>query len=82
VNIKSSYKGLTAFVISFGGLLVADLADPDIAAALPDGALKWLTLIGAPAVVGLGTWLKRNEPTVEEAEAALVRARARATTGA
>lgn len=77
-KIKSSYKALTAFVISFGALLAADLADPDIAAALPQGAAKWLTLVGVPAVIYLGTWLKRNEPTIEEAENALARARARA----
>lgn len=71
-------KSVTAFVVSFGAFLTADLANPEIAAALPDGVVKWLTLVGVPAVVGAGTWLVRNQPTVTEAEEALQRARARA----
>jgi hypothetical protein len=77
-KIVSGYKAVTAFVVSFGIFLTAVLADPQVAAALPSGVAGWLTVVGVPAVIGAGAWLKRNEPTVEEAEEALARARERA----
>lgn len=77
MNIKSMYKSVTAFVVSFGAFLTATLANPDISAALPEGAVKWLIVVGVPAVVGAGTWLVRNEPTVSEAEEILRRAQQR-----
>lgn len=76
--ISKYYKSVTAFVVSFGAFLTATLADPAISAALPEGAVKWFVVVGVPAVVGLGTWLVRNEPTVTEAEEILQRARERA----
>jgi hypothetical protein len=77
IMVSRYYKAITAFVLSFASFLTADLANPEIAAALPDGVAKWLTLVGVPAVVSAGTWLVRNEPTVEEAEVAVARARTR-----
>lgn len=77
-KISSYYKAITAFVVSFGLFLTGTLADPDVANALPDGWLKWLTVVGLPAIIGFGTLLKRNEPSVEEAETILRRAVARA----
>lgn len=77
-KVKSSYKAVTAFVISLGAFLTTVLANPEISAALPEGVGKWLVVVGVPAVVGAGTWLKRNEPTLAEAEEALARARERA----
>lgn len=72
-----SAKAIVAFVLSFGAFLTATLANQDIANGLPDGWLKWLTVVGVPAVIGLGTWLTRNVPTVAEAEKLLADARAR-----
>lgn len=77
-KVKSTYKAVTAFVVSFGLFLTGVLADPAIAAALPEGVAKWLVVVGVPAVVSAGTWLVRNEPTVAEAQDALTRARDRA----
>ena len=65
-NFKNYYKAIIAFGVPFLGLLTTLAADPGITAALP-GVSKWLVLIGIPAATGILTWLKRNEPTVDEA---------------
>lgn len=77
-KVQKNYKAITAFVLTFAPFLTATLADPQIAAALPEGAGKWLTVVGVPALVAAGTWLKRNEPTLTEAEEILRRAQDRA----
>lgn len=77
-KVQKNYKAITAFALTFAPFLTATIADPDIAAALPEGAGKWLTVVGIPAVVAVGTWLKRNEPTLQEAEEILARAQDRA----
>lgn len=75
--ISKYYKGVLAFVGILGTSLGAIAADPDISSALPTG---WgAVVVAAGSVVGtLLVVLKRNEPTVEEAEAALARAKSRA----
>ena len=65
-NFKNYYKAIIAFGVPFLGLLSTMGADPDVAAALP-GVSKWLVVVGIPAATGILTWLKRNEPTVDEA---------------
>lgn len=79
-KITSSYKAVTVFVAAFAVILVPTLADPAFAAALPEGWLKWLTVVGVPAVLGAAAWLKRNQYTVEEAAELLKRAQDRAQT--
>ena len=65
-NFKNNYKAVIAMGVPFLGLLTTVAVDPDIAAALP-GVSKWLVVVGIPAATGILTWLKRNEPTVDEA---------------
>lgn len=64
-------KAVTAFVLSFGAFLTADLSNPEIAAALPDGATKWLVGVAVPAVVGFGAYLARNQQTVDTVDTAI-----------
>lgn len=77
-KIQSSYKAVTVFVIGFGAFLAATNASPEFAAALPQGFAQWLTMVGVPAVLGAGAFLKRNQYTVDEAADILRRAQARA----
>lgn len=78
-NFQKSYKAIIAFGTPFVGLLIMISTDPSISAALP-GMTRWLVLIGIPLATCILTWLKRNEPTVEEAAAILDRAQKRAGT--
>lgn len=75
--IGKYYKAVIAFVAIAGTTLGSVAADPDIVGALPTG---WGAVIaGAGTVVGTWlVWLKRNEPTVSEAEEILRKARERA----
>ena len=66
LKFKNYYKAIIAFGVPFLGLLSTMGTDPDVAAALP-GVSKWLVVVGIPAATGILTWLKRNEPTVDEA---------------
>lgn len=79
--ISKYYKALTAFVVGFGVFLTAALGSPEVAAALPEGATKWLVVVAVPAVVALGAFLVRNENTVAEAEALVRRAQERVSAG-
>lgn len=72
------YKAVIAGVAIVGTTIGTVVADPDVAAVLPTG---WGAAVAAAGTV-VGTWLvwlKRNEPTVAEAEEALRKARERAT---
>ena len=79
--ISKYYKAVLVFLTGLAGFLVATNADPTFAAALPQGFAQWLTMVGVPAVLGGVAWLKRNENTVEEAEALVERARQRVAQG-
>ena len=79
--ISKYYKALAVFLTGFAGFLVATIASPEFAAALPQGFAQWLTMIGVPAVLAAVAWLKRNEHTVTEAEELVVRARERVAEG-
>ncbi|MGE2714180.1 hypothetical protein ACQI4L_08995 [Mycolicibacterium litorale] len=71
------YKSIIAGATIVGTTLGTVAADPDIAGVLPTG---WGAAIAAGGTV-VGTWLvwlKRNEPTVTEAEEILQRAQDRA----
>ena len=76
VAIKKQYKALLGFLVPFLGLLTLVSLDTDVAAALP-GVQVWLVTVGIPAITYAITWLKRNEPTIDEAQKALDRATAR-----
>lgn len=76
-KVKSGYKAVTVFLVGFAGFLGTTLADQDVQAALPDGPEKWLIVVGVPGILAAAAWLKRNEPTIEEAQKALDRATAR-----
>lgn len=65
-KIKKNYKALTAFTASFLMLLGVVAGNDAIASAFPDQT-QWLVVVGIPAVTAFFTWLKRNEPTVNEA---------------
>lgn len=81
-TFTSYWKAVAAFLTTLGAFIVGALADPDIAAVLTGSGVEgWLVTVGVPAIVGAATAIKRNEPTVEEAEAMLVRARNRAVAG-
>lgn len=77
-KVRSGYKAITAFVATLAGFLTLIVSDEQIRNALPENATAWLIVVGIPAVVGLGTWLKRNEYTVDEAIKILNRAQERA----
>lgn len=77
-KIQSGYKSVTAFFVLFVPFVVGAIKDPDIAAALPEGWLKWLTVVAIPAGLAFTVWLKRNQYTVDEAAELLRRAQARA----
>jgi hypothetical protein len=79
--ISKYYKALVVFLTGFGGFLVATNADPTFAGALPQGFAQWVTMVGVPAVLAGVAWLKRNENTVDEAEALVTRARQRVAEG-
>ena len=49
-KVRSSYKAVAAFVVSFGAFLTATVADPAVSAALPEGVAKWLVVVGVPAM--------------------------------
>jgi hypothetical protein len=71
------YKAIIAAVAIVGTTLGTVAADPDVTAVLPGGWGAAITAGGA--VVGTWlVWLKRNEPTVAEAEKILADAKARA----
>ena len=79
-KIRKNYKALIAFLTPATLLLVTVSQNPDIANALP-GMTEWLVVVGIPAVSGFLTWLKRNEPTVDEALEIYKRAQTRAANG-
>lgn len=74
--LSKYYKAVIAAVTIIGTTLGTVAADPDVAAVLPSG---WGAAVAAAGTV-VGTWLvwlKRNEPTITEAEEILRRARER-----
>lgn len=77
-KVQKYYKALIAFGTPLTALLVLVSSNAEISAALP-GLSEWLVVVGIPAVTGLFTLLKRNEPTVDEAAEILSRAQARST---
>lgn len=79
-KIRKNYKAAIAFLTPMTLLLVTVSSNPDIANALP-GVTEWLVVVGIPAVSGFLTWLKRNEPTVDEALEIYKRAQTRAANG-
>lgn len=70
-------KAVIAFLTPLVPFVTAVSVDPQIVAALGGTATAWLAAVGIPALTGSLAWLVRNEPTVEEAEGTLDRARAR-----
>jgi hypothetical protein len=75
--LSKYYKAVIAGVAIVGTTIGTVAADPDVAAVLPSG---WGAAVAAAGTV-VGTWLvwlKRNEPTVAEAEEILRKARKRA----
>lgn len=74
--LSKYYKAVIAGVAIVGTTLGTVAADQDVAAVLPSGWGAAITAGGA--VVGTWlVWLKRNEPTVAEAEEILRKARER-----
>lgn len=76
-KIQKNYKALIAFVVPFAGLLGLVASNDAISSQFPAVSL-WLTVVGIPAVTAFATWLKRNEPTVQEALEIYKRAQNRA----
>jgi len=71
------WKSAIALLSILGTTLAALSANTDFTSVLPNG---WAAgLLAAGTVIGTAlVWLKRNEPTVTEAEEILQRAKARA----
>ena len=76
-KIQKNYKALIAFLTPFILLLGVVSTNDAIASTFPDQA-QWLIVVGIPAVTALLTWLKRNEPTINEAIEIFDRAQTRA----
>lgn len=77
VRLAINWKALVAFGTPFISLLVFVATDPAVSRALGGTAVAWLLTIGIPAATGFFTWLKRNRPTIEQAQEQLNRALAR-----
>ena len=74
VQLAINYKALVAFGTPFISLLVFVATDPAVSRALGGTAVAWLLTIGIPAATGFFTWLRRNRPTIEQAQEQLNRA--------
>lgn len=75
--LSKYWKAVIALAAIAGTAVGTTAADPNVNAVLPEG---WGAAV-ASAGTAIGTflvWLKRNEPTVKEAEEILERARERA----
>lgn len=70
------YKAAIAFVGIVGTTLGSVAADPDVAGVLPSGWGAAVAAAGVTVTTWL-VWLKKNEPTVAEAEQVLREARER-----
>ena len=76
VQIKKAWKALIAFLTPFILLLTFVAGNSEITESIP-AVTEWLIVVGIPALTGLLAWLKRNEPTIDEAQKALDRAKRR-----
>lgn len=76
VQIKKAWKAVIAFLAPLILLLTFVAGNSEITEAIP-AVTEWLIVVGIPAVTGLLAWLKRNEPTIDEAQKALDRAQKR-----
>jgi hypothetical protein len=79
--IKKQYKALIAFLVPFIGLVSFVATDPTVAAALGGTVPAWLLSAGIPALTYALAFLKRNEPSLDDAEAVLARVRERIAQG-
>lgn len=74
--ISRYWKAVIAFASILSTALAAISVDSSIHGALPTAAQAWIVTAGTLLGTGI-VWLKRNEPTVEEAEKLLDDARKR-----
>lgn len=65
------WKAAIAAVSIFGTSFLAVAADPDVQAVAPQGVSGWAASIGATLVGSWLVYLKTNQPTVEQLDAAL-----------
>ena len=77
IRVSSYYKAIVALVGVIGTTIATIAADPSINGVLPTGGAAWVAAAGAAVSTAL-VWLTRNQPSVEEAESLLERARNRA----
>lgn len=76
---QESYKAFAAYLVTFGPLLLAVLADKDFSAALPDGILKAVVVAGAPAIVAAIVYVTKNNYSIPTAAKKLEEAQDRAS---
>lgn len=76
VEVKKAWKALIAFLTPFILLLTFVAGNSEITESIPE-VTEWLIVVGIPALTGILAWLKRNEPTIDEAQKALDRAKKR-----
>lgn len=78
LNLSNYWKAGIALVGTASTAVATLAADENVREVVANTpAVGWLATAGV-ALTTVLTWLKRNEPTVEEAEAILERARKRA----
>jgi hypothetical protein len=79
--IRKQWKAVTAFLVPLIGLLTFVATDDKVVAAIGGTVPAWLLTVGIPALTYVLTFLKRNERSIDEAEAILARARERVSEG-
>ncbi|AHN84050.1 hypothetical protein GJ25_gp039 [Mycobacterium phage Hawkeye] len=77
-NLSNYWKAGIALVGTAGTAVATLAADENVRNAAGESGVTWLAVAGVALTTAL-TWLKRNEPTVSEAEEIMRRAKARAT---
>ncbi|ABD58452.1 gp37 [Mycobacterium phage PLot] len=77
-NLSNYWKAGIALVGTAGTAVATLAADENVRTAVGESGVTWLAVAGVALTTAL-TWLKRNEPTVTEAEEILRRAKERAS---
>lgn len=80
MSVAPYYKAVIALVGTLVTAVATVAASPEIAGVLPSSGAGVVAVVGTALTTAL-TWLKRNEPTVEQAEKLLSDARSRANFG-
>ena len=76
-KLRSIWKSIVAGLVPFISLFIFMASDDGVREALPENWKRFVLVIGIPIATALLTWLKRNQPTITEAEKALADAKIR-----